>query len=76
MIALLLLLVFLLQGCATTPQSEPEGQQQDKPRTMQASYAEPACQSVAAFGLISALGLPGYLIASGFANRACSGVAK
>lgn len=70
-VALLLLCVVLLQGCASV-QPEPE----ERPRTMKASYAEPICGSVAAFGLISAIGLPGYLIASGFANRACSEVAK
>lgn len=76
LVALVLLLVFLLQGCASAPQTPDTPDAQDRPRTMQASYAEPACQSMAAFGLISGLGLPAYLIVSGFANRACSGVAR
>jgi hypothetical protein len=75
LVALVLLCVFLLQGCAT-PQAPQEAPQEARPRTLQASYSEPVCQSVAAFGLISAIGLPGYLIASGFANRACVEAAK
>lgn len=76
LIALALLVVMLLQGCASAPQPAPDADQADRPRTQQASFAEPACGAVAAFGLISAVGLPLYMVVSGFANRACSGVAK
>lgn len=64
------LLVLALSGCATQPVPE------DDPKLQRADYTESACQSGAAFVLISAIGLPGYLVASGFANRACAGVAK
>ena len=74
-VALLLVVVLMLQGCASAPKPAPESDQ-DRPRTQQASYAEPACQSLAAYSLIAGLGLPGYLIVSGFANRACSGVTR
>lgn len=60
----------LLTGCATT-----QAPQEDQPRTQRA-YAESACQSVAAFGLIAAASLPVYLVLSPFTSRGCEGVAK
>lgn len=64
------LIVLALSGCATQPVPD------DNPKLQRADYTEPACGAVAAFGLISVIGLPGYLMASGFANRACAGMAK
>ena len=69
------LVLGVLSGCASTPTPAPEPEQPTQPRMQRAGYAETACQSGAAFGLISAIGLPGYMVVSSFANRACSAMA-
>lgn len=64
----------LITGCASTPAPAPEPEQPTPTRLQKASYVETACQSASAFALISGIGLPGYLVVSSFANRACSAV--
>ena len=68
--------VAMLAGCMSAPRATEPEEQAPGPRTMKAGYAEPACQAIASFSLISAVGLPMYLVVSGFANRACSELQK